>query len=280
MHRLIEWVTDLIDDYGESFIEAPLKTLSKTVSWIFSIVIGVMSVVAYIKFIAGGGYPHAIATIKNSEEGFFAGVGDTFTNGTVHMVANNGVYKALGIIFIVQIVLALIMLFFEGKIWKWILAIIDFILIAVSGIWALVKYNQYNKLYASLEKLYDNEEIDEVGFSNAIDKWINSIRDNIKIFAIIAAVAVVLFIVVMMISEGRCAIFSFAKSAAITCAAMPLAILILENIIGLAIGLVTIIVIGIILLIICSFADGGSDSSVATEAFDRAGNFIGWFHKK
>lgn len=236
--------------------------------------------VAYIKFIAGGGYPHAIATIKNSEEGFFAGVGDTFTNGTVHMVANNGVYKALGIIFIVQIVLALIMLFFEGKIWKWILAIIDFILIAVSGIWSLVKYNQYNKLYASLEKLYDNEEIDEVGFSNAIDKWINSIRDNIKIFAIIAAVAVVLFIVVMMISEGRCAIFSFAKSAAITCAAMPLAILILENIIGLAIGLVTIIVIGIILLIICSFADGGSDSSVATEAFDRAGNFIGWFHKK
>lgn len=275
MHRFIEWVTDLIDDYGESFIEAPLKTLSKTVSWIFSIVIGVMSVVAYIKFIAGGGYPHAIATIKNSEEGFFAGVGDTFTNGTVHMVANNGVYKALGIIFIVQIVLALIMLFFEGKIWKWILAIIDFILIAVSGIWSLVKYNQYNKLYASLEKLYDNEEIDEVGFSNAIDKWINSIRDNIKIFAIIAAVAVVLFVVVIMISEGRCAIFSFAKSAA-----MPLAILILENIIGLAIGLVTIIVIGIILLIICSFADGGSDSSVATEAFDRAGNFIGWFHRK
>ena len=110
------------------------------------------------------------------------------------------------------------------------------------------------------------------------DKFV--IRDNIKIFAIIAAVAVVLFIVVMMISEGRCAIFSFAKSAAITCAAMPLAILILENIIGLAIGLVTIIVIGIILLTICSFADGGSDSSVATEAFDRAGNFIGWFHKK
>ena len=50
MHRFIEWITDLIDDYGEAFIEAPLKTLSKTVSWIFSIVIGVMSVVAYIKF--------------------------------------------------------------------------------------------------------------------------------------------------------------------------------------------------------------------------------------
>ena len=280
MHRLIEWVTDLIDDYGESFIEAPLKTLSKTVSWIFSIVIGVMSVVAYIKFIAGGGYPHAIATIKNSDEGFFAGVGDTFTNGTVHMVANNGVYKALGIIFIVQIVLAIIMLFFEGKIWKWILAIIDFILIAVSVIWALVKYNQYNKLYASLEKLYDNEEIDEEGYSNAIKKWISSKRDNNKKKKKKKTIAVVLFIVVMMISEGRCAIFSFAKSAAITCAAMPLAILILENIIGLAIGLVTIIVIGIILLIICSFADGGSDSSVATEAFYRAGNFIGWFHKK
>lgn len=113
-----------------------------------------------------------------------------------------------------------------------------------------------------------------------VDNWVNSIRDNLKIFLIIAGVAIVLFIVVLMISNGRYAVFSFAISALITCAAMPLAILILENIIGLAIGLVTIIVIGIILLIICSFADGGSDSSVATEAFDRAGNFIGWFHRK
>lgn len=280
MHKFIEWITDLIDDYMEKLIEKPLKTLSKTVSWIFSIVIGVMSVIAYIKFIAGGGYPNAIATIKSSEGGFFSGVRDTFTNGTVHIVANNGVYKALGIIFIVQIILALIMLFFEGKIWKWVLAIIDFILIAVSGIWFFVKYNQYNKLCTRLEKLYDNNEIDDAYFSNAVDKWVSSVRDNIKIFAIIAAVAVVLFIVVMMISEGRYAMFSFAKSAVITCAAMPLAILILENIIGLGIGLATIIVIGIVIFIICSLCEGGSDSSGTIEAFDKAGNFIGWFHKK
>lgn len=126
----------------------------------------------------------------------------------------------------------------------------------------------------------DNELIDWDYAGRMVDNWVNSIRDNLKIFLIIAGVAIVLFIVVLMISNGRYAVFSFAKSAVITCAAMPLAILILENIIGLAIGLVTIIVIGIILLIICSFADGGSDSSVATEAFDRAGNFIGWFHKK
>lgn len=125
----------------------------------------------------------------------------------------------------------------------------------------------------------DNELIDWDYAGRMVDNWVNSIRDNLKIFLIIAGVAIVLFIVVLMISNGRYAVFSFAKSAVITCAAMPLAILILENIIGLAIGLVTIIVIGIILLIICSFADGGSDSSVATEAFDRAGNFIGWFHK-
>ncbi|MFR2707072.1 MAG: hypothetical protein ACLTAT_12375 [Lachnospira eligens] len=126
----------------------------------------------------------------------------------------------------------------------------------------------------------DNELIDWDYAGRMVDNWVNSIRDNLKIFLIIAGVAIVLFIVVLMISNGRYAVFSFAISALITCAAMPLAILILENIIGLAIGLVTIIVIGIILLIICSFADGGSDSSVATEAFDRAGNFIGWFHRK
>lgn len=55
-------------------------------------------------------------------------------------------HKALGIILIVQIVIALLMLVFEGKIWKWILAIIDFILMGVSGTWLLVKYNQYKKI--------------------------------------------------------------------------------------------------------------------------------------
>lgn len=191
-----------------------------------------------------------------------------------------GVHKALGIILIVQIVIALLMLVFEGKIWKWILAIIDFILMGVSGTWLLVKYNQYKKIEKMYYEQADNELIDWDYAGRMVDNWVNSIRDNLKIFLIIAGVAIVLFIVVLMISNGRYAVFSFAKSAVITCAAMPLAILILENIIGLAIGLVTIIVIGIILLIICSFADGGSDSSVATEAFDRAGNFIGWFHKK
>lgn len=142
------------------------------------------------------------------------------------------------------------------------------------------KYNQYKKIEKMYYEQADNELIDWDYAGRMVDNWVNSIRDNLKIFLIIAGVAIVLFIVVLMISNGRYAVFSFAISALITCAAMPLAILILENIIGLAIGLVTIIVIGIILLIICSFADGGSDSSVATEAFDRAGNFIGWFHRK
>ena len=150
----------------------------------------------------------------------------------------------------------------------------------VSGTWLLVKYNQYKKIEKMYYEQADNELIDWDYAGRMVDNWVNSIRDNLKIFLIIAGVAIVLFIVVLMISNGRYAVFSFAISALITCAAMPLAILILENIIGLAIGLVTIIVIGIILLIICSFADGGSDSSVATEAFDRAGNFIGWFHRK
>ena len=67
MRRFINWIADLIDDYLNAFVEKPLETLSKTISWVFGIVIGVMSIVAYIMFIAEGGYPKAIAAIKNSE---------------------------------------------------------------------------------------------------------------------------------------------------------------------------------------------------------------------
>ena len=45
----------------------------------------------------------AIAAIKNSETGFFDGVGASFSKGTVHIIANNGVHKALGIILIVDV---------------------------------------------------------------------------------------------------------------------------------------------------------------------------------
>ena len=232
------------------------------------------------RFIAEGGYPKAIAAIKNSETGFFDGVGASFSKGTVHIIANNGVHKALGIILIVQIVIALLMLVFEGKIWKWILAIIDFILMGVSGTWLLVKYNQYKKIEKMYYEQADNELIDWDYAGRMVDNWVNSIRDNLKIFLIIAGVAIVLFIVVLMISNGRYAVFSFAISALITCAAMPLAILILENIIGLGIGLATIIVVGIIFLFICSLGGGSSSDSGTVEAFDKMGNFIGWFHKK
>lgn len=91
MRRFINWIADLIDDYLNAFVEKPLETLSKTISWVFGIVIGVMSIVAYIMFIAEGGYPKAIAAIKNSETGFFDGVGASFSKGTVHIIANNGV---------------------------------------------------------------------------------------------------------------------------------------------------------------------------------------------
>ncbi|MFQ8901148.1 MAG: hypothetical protein ACLR7D_03770 [Lachnospira eligens] len=53
----------------------------------------------------------------------------------------------------------------------------------------------------------DNELIDWDYAGRMVDNWVNSIRDNLKIFLIIAGVAIVLFIVVLMISNGRYAVW-------------------------------------------------------------------------
>ena len=34
MRRFINWIADLIDDYLNAFVEKPLETLSKTISWV------------------------------------------------------------------------------------------------------------------------------------------------------------------------------------------------------------------------------------------------------
>ena len=36
MRRFINWIADLIDDYLNAFVEKPLETLSKTISWAVS----------------------------------------------------------------------------------------------------------------------------------------------------------------------------------------------------------------------------------------------------
>ena len=120
MHRLKRWINEAVSSYEEQLKENPIETIA-----VFVIIIGLMAVFAYIKFIIDGGYSLSVARIK--ENGAFASA--NFTTGTIHIISNNVVWIILGIIIGVQTIVSIILLFAEKEIWKCILFVIDLIAI-------------------------------------------------------------------------------------------------------------------------------------------------------
>ena len=51
MHRLKRWINEEVSFYKEQLKESPLQTIAIYLSWVFVIIIGLMAVFAYIKFI-------------------------------------------------------------------------------------------------------------------------------------------------------------------------------------------------------------------------------------
>lgn len=125
MHRLKRWINEAVSSYEEQLKENPIETIAISLSWVFVIIIGLMAVFAYIKFIIDGGYSLSVARIK--ENGAFASA--NFTTGTIHIISNNVVWIILGIIIGVQTIVSIILLFAEKEIWKCILFVIDLIAI-------------------------------------------------------------------------------------------------------------------------------------------------------
>lgn len=123
MEKLKKWIDKEVSSYKEQLKANPLETIAIYLSWVFVIVIGLMAVFAYIKFIIDGGYSLSVARIK--ENGAFAS--DNFTSGTIHIIYNNVVLIILVIIICIQTLASIFLMFREKKIWKCILFIIDLI---------------------------------------------------------------------------------------------------------------------------------------------------------
>ena len=148
MHRLKRWINEAVSSYEEQLKENPIETIAISLSWVFVIIIGLMAVLAYIKFIIDGGYSLSVARIK--ENGAFASA--NFTTGTIHIISNNVVWIILGIIIGVQTIVSIILLFAEKEIWKWILFVID--LIAIVFCFVKMVTGQNNSMSEEMRLIY------------------------------------------------------------------------------------------------------------------------------
>lgn len=137
MKKLKKWIDKEIDSYKQELKEDPVEKIAISLSWVFVIIIGLMAVIAYIKFIIDGGYPLSVARIK--ENGVFASA--NFTSGTIHIISNNVVWIILAIIICIQTLVTIFLMFREKKIWKCILFIIDLIAMAFCAVKISTDYN-------------------------------------------------------------------------------------------------------------------------------------------
>ncbi len=214
MHRLKRWINEAVGSYKEQLKENPIEIIAISLSWVFVIIIGLMAVFAYIKFIIDGGYSLSVARIK--ENGAFAKA--NFTSGTIHIISNNVVWIILGIIIGVQTIVSIILLFAEKEIWKCILFVIDLIAMAFCVIKAATDYN--------------NSISQETGL----------------IYGAVMLIAIIVFFKLLIDSDGSYVFLAEGLGLAAYLIILAL-ILLLENILAIGALAGAIIIIGILVIV-------------------------------
>lgn len=214
MHRLKRWINEAVSSYEEQLKENPIETIAISLSLVFVIIIGLMAVFAYIKFIIDGGYSLSVTRIK--ENGAFASA--NFTNGTIHIISNNVVWIILGIIIGVQTIVSIILLFAEKEIWKCILFVIDLIAIVFSVVKMVTGQN-------------------------------NSMSEEMRlIYSGVMLIAIIVFFKLLIDSDGSYVFLAEGLGLAAYLIILAL-ILLLENILAIGALAGAIIIIGILVIV-------------------------------
>ena len=230
MHRLKRWINEAVSSYEEQLKENPIETIAISLSWVFVIIIGLMAVLAYIKFIIDGGYSLSVARIK--ENGAFASA--NFTTGTIHIISNNVVWIILGIIIGVQTIVSIILLFAEKEIWKCILFVIDLIAIVF-------------------------------GFVKMVTGQNNSMSEEMRlIYSVVTLIAIIVFFKLLIDSDGSYVFLAEGLGLAAYLIILAL-ILLLENIVAIGALAGAIIVVGIVAAILI-FGNSSKESAGSTSS--------------
>lgn len=230
MHRLKRWIDEEVSSYKKQLKENPLETIAIYLSWVFVIIIGLMAVFAYIKFIIDGGYPMSVARVK--ENGAFASA--NFTSGTIYIISNNVVWIILAIIICIQTLVSIILMFAEKVIWKWILFVIDLIAIVFCFVKMVTGQN-------------------------------NSMSEEMRlIYSVVTLIAIIVFFKLLIDSDGSYVFLAEGLGLAAYLIILAL-ILLLENIVAIGALVGAIIIVGIVAAILI-FGNSSKESAGSTSS--------------
>lgn len=220
------------------FNEQPLNSLGQIIPVGMVVASMVGFIVAIIKFIIAGGFSNQITALKGD---FFGGISEGFTSGTASVLTSGIVSTIISILLFVELLVLVISYYkTESKAKKIVASIclgIGIILFGVAGFVLAVGFGVIN--------LSEQMEMKIVEMLTVFDGMQTStIVNGLKITAIIGVVALIVFVILMLVSEHKWMIKNTVFALLLSYIILPLVLLLVENIIPMIVGVVAIVVIG------------------------------------
>lgn len=218
--------------------EQPLESLGKIlpIGMVCTSVIGF--IVAIIMFVANSGFANQISAISGD---FFAGILEGFTSGTANILTSGTVSGIIFILLVVELVVMIISYMKTETKAKKITACICLgvgtVLFTIAGLILAVGFGVINLSVKIEEKI-----INMLSMFNGVQT--STIVSGLKITALIGVAALIVFIILMFMSEHRWMIKHSVIALIITQILLPLVLLFVENIIPMSVGIIAIVIIG------------------------------------
>lgn len=229
--NLINNVKDSIKDFKQD----PIENLAFLVPVGIGLNALINGIIAYILFISRGGYTAQIQAVK--EYGIFQSYEGKYTTGTTGMIIGGVAGKILIALLLVEFILLMFTYFKNTGIAKKIIMIID---LGVTGVRLIISLISY--LCAMQGSNMDGVILPFGGNSLSVQKII-------MINAIVTLCTIAIFFILILTTKACRWMLGYSAIALLMALALiPLIVLILENIIPIATGILAFIIVGIIVV--------------------------------
>lgn len=250
------------------FKEQPLNSLGQLipVGMVVTSIVGF--VVAIIKFVISGGFSNQISAIKGD---FFGGISEGFTSGTASVLTSGVVLTIISILLLAELLVLIISYCkTESKVKKIIASIclgIGIVLFGIAGFILAVGFGVINLSEKMKMKIIEMLTVFD-GMQTA------TLVNGLKITAVIGVVALIVFIILMLISDHRWMIKNSAIALLLSYIIIPLALLVVENVIPMIFGIIAIVVIGGVFFFAAKiFLSGDGESSSSSGGGYSGGSY-------
>lgn len=248
----------------KTFKEDPINNLAFLIVMAMVLISIISGFVSFIMFIFQGGYSNQIESLQNNG---IDGITSGFTSGTVGLITSGITSKIMHVLVMAELIVMLVAYFKNSNKTKRVIMIVDLVLCTIIIFLSAIIF------WIAVGELVVTEQ-DAYKYLGAFDGMTINLRAVLIIYLIVAAVALITFIVLVFITkECRWMVGYTALALLFAKIAVPLFFLVVENIIPLVTGAVVLVVIGVLMVFGFKMFFSSSDSSSASTTSSGRDNY-------